>query len=680
MAERANRGGRVSRGAQGRKGAPHQQQPAPTSDPSTARLFGAAFAPHSNSQVGSRPASFSTRPRSNPSQALNNTSQGMNSGVPSQNTPFQNAFGVPNLNPAFTAQSKNLGAQAGTGTRGSQSRRGSPPVSGNRGSLRGTDRSSNATSRQSSPAGRGRGESRVDSRGKGRGEGRGEFRGGGRGESRGDGQGSGRTTRGSSRTPNQSSRGSASRIQRPSSLRNQISATTIPNAWSKNDEVPAVQSMSRRAGNTRTDQPIPNVTRYHTNRYDPTSRSHKSTMAALMETLRENRVQEREWAIRNNLIMREDSARSLMDAVALQGTCGDMCPEFERVTRVVQNGVDTCEMEELPDGTMVPSEKKMVKRFERSSAGKETPLPSDVRPVEVLKMTADYLLDEVVFQAADIAQVHTFVWDRTRAIRTDFTIQHVEDSSLPELEMAIYCFERIARFHFASLHYFARPGVEKPGQYDTHQEMEQLVNTLKSLWVYYEIYERSGAVIRARTEFSIVYMFAFVSNKKLVHELLSRGDSSLLSARNLDIQDYMDLRSFCQNDSALEDSLKPGASSVVERHPSCIILAERLLANEALPLAVEVMAEMVLNQLRASSLGKLHAAFASNRSTMMDATLPFLTQYLRFHDEEETVAFMEHVEPHMPWVVVNGVQCLDLSKGSTKIRGKCFHTNSKTSV
>ena len=125
----------------------------------------------------------------------------------------------------------------------------------------------------------------------------------------------------------------------------------------------------------------------------------------------------------------------------------------------------------------------MVKKFRRAAAGLEEQLPSDLRPPHVLKRTCDYLFDEVIGNAPALAQVHHFVWDRTRAVRNDFSIQQLTKSS--ELSIAVECYERIARFHIVSLHQLALP--DRPySKYDGQQEREQLDRTLLSLMQYYD--------------------------------------------------------------------------------------------------------------------------------------------------------------------------------------------------
>ena len=181
----------------------------------------------------------------------------------------------------------------------------------------------------------------------------------------------------------------------------------------------------------------------------------------------------------------------LADAITLVGTCQDMCPEFERVKRIVEKDVwreegDPTVEDPGTRANRTAAETRMVKRFARSAAGQEEQLPSDLRPPQILQMTLDYLLDTVAGRAANLSEVHHFVWDRTRAIRNDFSIQQV--SRKADVLLAINCYETITRFHIASLHQLA--GLEKQyDEYDPQQEREQLDKTLLSLVQYYEDYK-----------------------------------------------------------------------------------------------------------------------------------------------------------------------------------------------
>ena len=124
----------------------------------------------------------------------------------------------------------------------------------------------------------------------------------------------------------------------------------------------------------------------------------------------------------------------------------------------------------------------MVKRFRRSAAGYDEQLPSDIRSPETLRRTLDYLIIDVVGGPEPLSKVHKFVWDRTRGIRNDFSIQQVK--KIPEVRIAIDCFERIARFHILSIHLLSKPG--DGAEFDYFQEREQLNNTLLSLTYYYD--------------------------------------------------------------------------------------------------------------------------------------------------------------------------------------------------
>lgn len=64
--------------------------------------------------------------------------------------------------------------------------------------------------------------------------------------------------------------------------------------------------------------------------------------------------------------------------------CPDMCPEFERHEREYQNGLIKYEM---ITNTSHVDHQRAVKRYRRSAAGDPPPLPCDVRPPPVLKVS-----------------------------------------------------------------------------------------------------------------------------------------------------------------------------------------------------------------------------------------------------------------------------------------------------
>ncbi|KAF9584023.1 hypothetical protein BGW38_007828, partial [Lunasporangiospora selenospora] len=177
------------------------------------------------------------------------------------------------------------------------------------------------------------------------------------------------------------------------------------------------------------------------------------------EELKEKRVREREEAIRQGTIPDPTKPRRLEDAITFVGTCMDMCPEYERHEREYQTSLE--KFEKIP-GTDSVNHALAVKAFARPAAGADQPLPSDVRPPHVLLKTLDYLMTEIVSDG-NLSDSHSFVRDRTRSIRQDFTLQNNRG-----LE-AIHAHEIIARYHIMCMHQLC----EDDG-FSAQQEMEQL--------------------------------------------------------------------------------------------------------------------------------------------------------------------------------------------------------------
>lgn len=67
------------------------------------------------------------------------------------------------------------------------------------------------------------------------------------------------------------------------------------------------------------------------------------TLIYLLLQLKDNREQERKIAIREGFLADPEKKTTLAEAITPVGTCQDMCPDFERVERIVQHAVDKCE-------------------------------------------------------------------------------------------------------------------------------------------------------------------------------------------------------------------------------------------------------------------------------------------------------------------------------------------------
>ncbi|KAF2196791.1 hypothetical protein GQ43DRAFT_476009 [Delitschia confertaspora ATCC 74209] len=173
---------------------------------------------------------------------------------------------------------------------------------------------------------------------------------------------------------------------------------------------------------------------------------------------------------------------SLEGAINIVGECEDMCPEYERLRRIVQDDVMPLECDPSTLGgkrwDRVPDEARMIKKFRRSAAGVEPQIPSDLRPPRTLMKTVEYMFGPLLDQT-DFTTANAFLWDRSRAIRNDFSIQ---DSRKPEdLRVQKDVYVRIARFHVLSIHQMTRTDVTIPDTYSQQQDVEQFKNTMHTL-------------------------------------------------------------------------------------------------------------------------------------------------------------------------------------------------------
>ncbi|XP_045476330.1 uncharacterized protein LOC123681997 [Harmonia axyridis] len=162
-----------------------------------------------------------------------------------------------------------------------------------------------------------------------------------------------------------------------------------------------------------------------------------------------------------------------------KGTCPDMCPEKERLLRVIQHQVSS--FEHNSNKEMDPN--LAVKQYSRSSADQESPLPHELRPVDSLLNTMAYLIHDV-YPIGDRSNVnfgewYHFIWDRTRAIRKDITQQELCCTQTVEM------IEQCARFH---IHCSARLVAEEPSVFDQKINTENLTKCLQTLkYMYHDL-------------------------------------------------------------------------------------------------------------------------------------------------------------------------------------------------
>ena len=82
-------------------------------------------------------------------------------------------------------------------------------------------------------------------------------------------------------------------------------------------------------------------------------------------------------------LMDDGTPRALADAITVVGTCMAMCPEYNIVERMVDKSIDQLERDPVT-GEVDPA--RCVTKYPRASAGKEPPLPTEIRPPQVLKV------------------------------------------------------------------------------------------------------------------------------------------------------------------------------------------------------------------------------------------------------------------------------------------------------
>ena len=290
-----------------------------------------------------------------------------------------------------------------------------------------------------------------------------------------------------------------------------------------------------------------------------------------------------------------------------------------------------------PSNDKIPDETKMVKRFRRSAAGYDEQLPSDIRPPEVLQKTLAYLINEVVGGPQPLGFVHKFVWDRTRSIRNDFSIQQVTKPD--DLRIAIDCFERIARFHIVSLHLLSRPGQDN-ADFDSHQEREQLNNTLLSLMYYYDD-SRSKIALPNEAEFrAYCIIFEIQDQRPDLEDRAQNWPRHLLGDER--IKTALHLYAAAGNARHEQGPLRPRAPFVIAQALSGRFWS--ILRSNAVSYLMACVAEIYFNTIRKNTLEAIWKAYKAKRygpTRVEDWVLGDLVTALGFDGDGQAQSFIE---------------------------------------
>lgn len=177
------------------------------------------------------------------------------------------------------------------------------------------------------------------------------------------------------------------------------------------------------------------------------------------------------------------------------GTCPFMCPIDERIQR--ERLRDLAIFERLDGNPSKSSPALAVKKFCRTISTKDM-RDVDLRPLSVLEDTLNHLFTIFESKRHPFEAVHDFIFDRTRSIRQDLSMQSIITG-----DQAISIYERIVKFHIVSHYKLRRNHMNSdPTISPMHYlNMEQLTKALASLYHLYDENRKSNRVYMSEPEF-----------------------------------------------------------------------------------------------------------------------------------------------------------------------------------
>lgn len=360
----------------------------------------------------------------------------------------------------------------------------------------------------------------------------------------------------------------------------------------------------------------------------------KAAVESFWQTSKTYRGKVRAALIRAGLLDDPDKPKKLSEAIDFKGTCEDMCPEFEKITRIMEHDVQGPEKEAAPDGSLWPSPRKMVKALARSAAGQDAPLPMDVRSPAALRRTLDYLMHTVLVDDTNLPSVHGFLWDRTRAIRRDFVFQSSMNAS--ELRDQVYCLERITRFHVIALHRMSNDNVVAE-DFSEQQEVEQLGKALLSLVHAYEDCNAQGIVCENEAEFRSYYVLFNSHNTGILETVQDWGWK--FWGESDEVRIAVSLVEALQNIWDTLGPLKPQSATDISQNAYARFFA--IVEDKQVSYTMACFAEIHFNNVRKSALKTILASYRKQRDQTKDWTLAKLNTYLWFDEEEDIISFGE---------------------------------------
>ncbi|KAK9372019.1 SAC3/GANP/Nin1/mts3/eIF-3 p25 family-domain-containing protein [Lipomyces chichibuensis] len=353
----------------------------------------------------------------------------------------------------------------------------------------------------------------------------------------------------------------------------------------------------------------------------------------LYDNLQQLRNKERLEMERRGLVDKQDTRKTLNEAIVFTGTCMDMCPVFERVRRTRENNISPAER----NASGKYDRNLAVKAFSRPAAGQPPPLPSDVRPPGILQATLTYLIDNIVPRLPE-SHSHAFLWDRTRSIRQDFTYQNYSGYE------AVDCNERIARMHIVCLHVMAGSDVE----YSRQQELEQFNKALQTLSELYLDARKHGAQCPNEAEFQAYRLLSHLRDPDVDRQIQDLPRNIFLDSN---VQLALELRSLAQQNNITERGY-----TNTENAQNMFIRFFKLVKSSAVPYLMACLAEVHFNDIRMWALKSMAPGYHKRGKPYI---APHLVQFLGCDDETELFELCDHWE--LTRKVVDAVQCVDVT-------------------
>ncbi|EGX89526.1 MCM3-associated protein [Cordyceps militaris CM01] len=356
----------------------------------------------------------------------------------------------------------------------------------------------------------------------------------------------------------------------------------------------------------------------------PGDPQNKVEMAKFREQYEDYRSKVRASLTRAGLIDDAKKRKKLKDAIDFKGICEDMCPEYEKITRITEHDIPTPEKDPK---TTFASTTRMVKKLARSAAGQEAPLPMDVMSVPTLRKTLKYLVDDLLRNDENLPALHGYLWDRTRAIRRDFTF--FSAPSIEEMHIQASVLEDIARFHVTALHLLSEAG-KAPEDFVEQQELEQLGKALLTLRDIYDDCNAQGSPCENEAEF------------RAYHLLFRANDPNILENVQPSLWDFDIIRTAVslvealQNTSNFHGPLVDGPSLAAGGAHNVYFT---IVKDSSVSYTMACFAECHFPQLRRSILRCLKKGLSRPREPSRDVTAAALNRHLQFDTVQQAIDF-----------------------------------------